>query len=157
MAGKVSVRCEAGSGAVVRRAAEILKREVRERCGARTLAPGARAELKIELKVKAGVGTEGFRIEDAAPGVIRIAGNDPRGVVYGVGKLLRLARFDKGTFEPGAWRGTSVPEKPVRGMYFASHFHNFYHDAPIEKVERYVEELALWGCNTLAVWFDMHH
>jgi hypothetical protein len=42
-------------------------------------------------------------------------------------------------------------------MYFASHFHNFYHDAPIPEVQRYVEELALWGCNALSVWFDMHH
>ena len=24
-------------------------------------------------------------------------------------------------------------------------------------MNRYVEELALWGCNTLAVWFDLHH
>ena len=45
----------------------------------------------------------------------------------------------------------------MRGIYFASHFHNFYHDATIEKVTRYVEELALWGCNALSVWFDMHH
>jgi hypothetical protein len=42
-------------------------------------------------------------------------------------------------------------------MYFATHFHNFYHDAPLPKVERYVEDLALWGCNALSVWFDMHH
>jgi hypothetical protein len=55
------------------------------------------------------------------------------------------------------WRGESVPDKPVRGMYFATHFHNFYHDAPTEKIEEYVEELALWGINVLLVWFDMHH
>ena len=42
-------------------------------------------------------------------------------------------------------------------MYFASHFHNFYHDAPVEAVERYVGELALWGINALMVWYDMHH
>ena len=53
--------------------------------------------------------------------------------------------------------GPAVPRLPVRGMYFATHFHNFYHDAPVEEVERYVEELALWGCNALSVWFDMHH
>ena len=46
---------------------------------------------------------------------------------------------------------------PVRGMYFATHFHNFYHDAPLAEVTRYIEELALWGCNALLVWFDMHH
>ncbi|MCK4601212.1 MAG: hypothetical protein KAU28_02020, partial [Phycisphaerae bacterium] len=73
------------------------------------------------------------------------------------GKFLRSSRFDDGSFTPGDWRGTSLPEMAVRGMYFATHFHNFYHDAPIEKVKRYVEEMALWGCNALCVWFDMHH
>jgi hypothetical protein len=42
-------------------------------------------------------------------------------------------------------------------MYFATHFHNWYHDAPVREVCRYIEELALWGCNLLMVWFDMHH
>jgi hypothetical protein len=50
-----------------------------------------------------------------------------------------------------------VPEKPLRGIYFATHFFNFYHEAPIGEIERYVEDLALWGYNTIFVWFDMHH
>lgn len=98
------------------------------------------------LAIDPTIGPEGFRIEDAPDGV-RIVGNDERGVIYGVGKFLR---------DP-AWRGTSVPKLPVRGIYFATHFHNFYHDAPIELVQRYVEDLALWGINSLTVWFDMHH
>ncbi|MCG3147452.1 MAG: hypothetical protein PCFJNLEI_00892 [Verrucomicrobiae bacterium] len=102
----------------------------------------ARQAGKIELTIQPGIGIEGFRIEDG-----QIIGNDEQGLLYGAGKFLR---------DP-AWRGTSVPEKPIRAIYFASHFHNFYHDAPIEKVCRYIEELALWGCNTLTVWFDMHH
>jgi len=55
------------------------------------------------------------------------------------------------------WRGESVPEKPIRGIYFATHFYNYYHTAPVEQIERYVEELALWGFNTLIVWYDMNH
>ena len=42
-------------------------------------------------------------------------------------------------------------------MYFATHFGNYYHTAPIEEVERYIEDLALWGVNCLVVWYDMHH
>lgn len=42
-------------------------------------------------------------------------------------------------------------------MYIATHFFNFYHCAPIEEVERYIEDLALYGINTLFVWYDMHH
>ena len=50
-----------------------------------------------------------------------------------------------------------MPEKKVRGIYLATHFHNFYHDAPIEEVQQYVEDLGLWGFNTVVVWYDMHH
>ncbi|MCG3147453.1 MAG: hypothetical protein PCFJNLEI_00893 [Verrucomicrobiae bacterium] len=94
------------------------------------------------LRIQPGIGAEGFRIDAAG-----ITGNDERGLLYGVGKHLR---------DP-SWRGTSVPDRALRPVFFASHFHNFYHDAPIEKVCRYIEELALWGCNLLMVWFDMHH
>ena len=48
-------------------------------------------------------------------------------------------------FTAGAWRGTSIPEKPVRGIYFATHFHNFYHDAPVDEVQRYVEDMGPLG------------
>lgn len=48
-------------------------------------------------------------------------------------------------------------KKRIRGMYFASHFYNFYHTAPIEKVYEVIEDLAMQGCNSLLVWFDMHH
>lgn len=100
----------------------------------------------VELTIEPAIGDEGFRIEDGDDGV-RIIGNDERGLIYGVGKFLR---------NPD-WRGTSVPKLPVRGIYFATHFHNFYHDAPVEHVQRYIEDLALWGINSLTVWFDMHH
>jgi len=50
-----------------------------------------------------------------------------------------------------------VPRKQVRGIYFATHFNNFYHDAPVGEIEQYMEELALWGFNSLLVWYDMHH
>jgi hypothetical protein len=84
-------------------------------------------------------------------------GRDDRGLVAGVGKFLRTSRFDARGFTPGTWRGTSVPAKPDRGIYFATHFLNYYHSAPIPEIERYVEDLALWGTNELVVWYDMHH
>ncbi len=115
------------------------------------------ATADVVLDVQAGIGEEGFRIEGEAGGPVRITGNDGRGLIYGVGKFLRDSRLEQDAFTPGTWRGVSVPQKKVRGMYFATHFHNWYHDAPIEDIVRYVEDLALWGCNALTVWFDMHH
>ncbi len=44
-----------------------------------------------------------------------------------------------------------------RAVYFANHFYNYYHAAPVEELCDYLESLALWGQNTLALWFDMHH
>ena len=134
----------------------LFRRKIAERCGAAMCADDA-AELTVALEIRPGIGSEGFCIEDVGHGDITIAGNDARGLLYGVGKFLRTATLREGELIPGDWRGVSVPEKPVRGIYFASHFHNFYHDAPIEKVERYVEELALWGYNVISVWFDLHH
>lgn len=44
-----------------------------------------------------------------------------------------------------------------RSVYFANHFYNYYHAAPVEEICEYLESLALWGQNTLGLWFDMHH
>lgn len=74
------------------------------------------------------------------------------------GRFLRLSRFDgRGGFVPFEGELDFTPKKKLRGMYFATHFANFYHSAPIEKVYEVIEDLALRGCNSLLVWFDMHH
>lgn len=74
------------------------------------------------------------------------------------GRFLRLSRFDgNGGFVPFEGKLDFTPKKKLRGMYFATHFDNFYHSAPLEKVFEVVEDLALRGCNSLLVWFDMHH
>ncbi|HUW31917.1 MAG TPA: hypothetical protein VM223_09920 [Planctomycetota bacterium] len=134
------------------KAGSLLRRTVGERCGT-----NAESDRTIVLAIEPGIGAEGYRISNGPNGEVVIAGNDGRGLIYGVGRFLREASYEAGRFVPGIWRGTSVPVKPVRGIYFASHFHNWYHDAPVADVCRYVEELALWGCNALCVWFDYHH
>ena len=143
-------------GPVVENTGKVFARQVQQRCEAKVVTGGA-APLTVELAVEKGICAEGFRIEDRKGGGVRIVGNDERGLVAGVGKFLRTSRYDKGGFTPGTWRGTSVPQKPVRGIYFATHFNNFYHEAPVDEIQRYVEDLALWGLNELVVWYDMHH
>jgi len=134
--------------------AEAFARQVRARSGDAGV-PAARRS--VELNIDSSLGAEAFAISDGSGGSVRVSGGDRRGVLYGVGKLLRESRFEPGRFVPGTWRGRSRPAKPVRGIYFATHFYNFYQTAPVGEIERYVEELALWGMNTLAVWYDMHH
>lgn len=136
------------------RLAALVTRQFNERAG--VVVSCMQGEYRLLLDQQPGIGAEGYCIEDA-PGGVRIVGNDARGLLYGIGKFLRACRFDDGVFTPGAWRGVSVPTRAFRTIYFATHFHNFYHAAPINEVTRYIEDLALWGYNGLCVWFDMHH
>jgi hypothetical protein len=140
---------------VVKRLGQVFVRQIQQRCEAKVCLQG-KAPVKVEMALGAGIGKEGYRIEDGQAGV-RITGNDERGLVAGVGGFLRMSRYDNGGFTSGGWRGTSVPSRPNRGIYFATHFHNFYHEAPVPDIEKYVEDLALWGFNELVVWYDMHH
>lgn len=141
-------------GSVVAKIADLFTRQVERRCAARVVVQGE-TPFTVELAIEPGLGAEGYQIADGSPGTLRIVGHDERGLLYGVGKFLRTSRYDQGGFTPGAWRGAARPQKPLRGIYCATHFHNFYHDAPVDEVERYIEELGLWGYNTVLVWYDM--
>ncbi len=155
------LRVDAKRTPLVAKTVEILKREFAERSILEMVDTHTRKnDCDLILDICPDIGTEGFHIKQAEDGKGRlITGNDERGLLYGVGKYLRGCSFGDTAeeFRHSSWEGVSVPKRPVRGIYFATHFHNFYHDAPLEKIKRYVEELALWGCNALSVWFDMHH
>jgi hypothetical protein len=137
---------------MVEKTLEIISRKLAER-GGPALAKSDRPDLTLAIRPE--VGAEAFEIARDGD-AWRVSGGDERGLLYGVGKFLRGCRFGDGVTYAGP-AGTFAPKLPVRGMYFATHFFNFYHEAPLEQVERYVEDLALWGCNALSVWFDMHH
>lgn len=150
----VRVELQAPSDAGQQKALAVFSRIVKERAGLEVVSA---KDAPLKFGFRTDIGTEGFSVEDDAGKTIKVSGNGMPGLMAGVGKLLRTARLESGVFEPGKWRGVSVPKMPVRGIYFATHFFNWYHVAPIDEVRKYVEELALWGCNTLDVWFDMHH
>jgi hypothetical protein len=140
---------------LTKRIAGILANRIEERCGAHVSTTGD-GELDIYLAIRSGIGSEGFKISDHRKGGIDIIGNDERGLLYGVGRLLHMSTYssERG-LTPGQWRGVSVPAKPVRGMYLATHFRNYYAEAPIDEVKRYIEDLSLWGVNSYLVWFGM--
>ena len=76
----------------------------------------------------------------------------PWSLFCGIARCIRNAALCRAGFV-----GREFPEKPFRGMYFATHFHNFYNDAPMEEIHKIMEDLALWGQNVLCVWYDFHH
>jgi len=150
----VNIHLPRKAGAVTQRVADILAARLQEYAGVK-IVTSRKADLHVYLGIQPGIGLEGFNISDGPRGGVNILGNDERGLLYGVGKFLHTSTFDGHGFTPGSWRGISVPKLPVRGMYLATHFQNFYEEAPIEEVERYIEDLSLWGVNSYLVWFGI--
>ena len=151
---ELNVVVEGKSSPVLRNIAGILRRQISRRCNAIVqLNETSQAKLTVELSIQPDIKSEGFRIEDGKTGTIRILGGDARGVLYGVGKFLRTARYDSKGFTPGKWRGKSSPKGIVRAVYLATHLNNYYESAHISEVKRYIEDLGLWGYNTILVHY----
>ncbi len=150
-ASTVRVLLPRDAGAVAQSAARVLGRHIEQRSDARVVSDRD-AGCTIEFDLNPRIGAEGFRILDGPAGSVRILGGDERGLLYGAGKLLRTSRYEGG-FTPGDWRGASQPDGDLRGIYLANHFNNYYEAAPAEDLERYVEDLALWGYNLLSLGF----
>jgi len=106
---------------------------------------------RLVLNVEPSLAAEAFRIREDGRATV-IEGGSPLGLLYGVGKFLRTSRFE-GAFTASPWRGVSAPRGSLRGMYFATHFHNWYHVAPENEITRYVEDMALWGVNAIKTAF----
>jgi len=145
---QVEVRLPDNPGSVVERIYSVFSRVIRERTG---IEPSRSKDGMIVFGLRAGLGEEGYEIADGGNGEILITGNDERGLLYGVGAFLRASRYEPGRFTPGAWRGKSTPASPLRMAYLASHTGNWYENAPTEAVQRYIEELGLWGYNGIMV------
>ena len=151
----LTIRLTAARSPMLDNVVEILATRIQERSGVKA-ETSRKADCSIELSIQEGIGKEGFRIAETTPGAVRIVGNDNRGLLYGVGKFLRSNTYNLDSFLLGCWRGASVPEKPLRGVCTMPHFFNFYHAAPIEHVQRYMEDLALWGFNLIVFGLDPH-
>lgn len=155
------------------RVAGIMARQIRQRCNATVNLPSTSGEattqasdaaltIHVQLAILKSVGAEGFSIADSASATggrettIVISGGDIRGLLFGAGKFLRSSRFDgpaSGPFIAGSWRGTDAPRlrNSFRAAYFAVHYNNFYAAAPVDALTTYIEDIALWGVNTLVV------
>ena len=129
----------------------IIRQRVAERSGIVATSGDERHDstsCRLYLDIRADIGAEGYAIEEAGDGV-RIIGNDRCGLLAGVGRFLHYATYAEGELTPAPWRGVSLPECAVRGMYFALH-ENWYSYASRPEVSRYIEDLGLWGLNTIA-------
>ncbi len=146
---EIPVRVKAPDDPIVARTFSILKDRIEQRCPVKVVKVDS--EAQVVLTVDDRLTAEAFRIDETRSAV-RVAAGSPRGLLYGIGKFLRTSQYHE-TFHPSSWRGTSVPDGSLRGMYFATHFHNWYHQASEPEIARYIEDLALWGVNAVKVAF----
>ena len=96
-------------------------------------------------------GAEGFRVQ-AVDGSVVVAGNDERGVLFGVGWLLRKMRMQRGrTLEVDDGLSVSTaPKYPLRGHQLGFRPKvNSYDGFTVAMWEQYIRDLAVFGTNAI--------
>ncbi len=114
---------------------------------------GQLAGLDDRLKgLDAAKGAEGFRIkvDASAPGVL-VVGNDTRGVLFGVGRLLRELRMTRGKVAvPADFALSTAPKMAIRGHQLGYRPKtNSYDGWDIDQWEQYYRELIVFGLNAV--------
>jgi hypothetical protein len=113
------------------------------------------AERGVSIAEPAGRGAaEGYRIGvagDGAAPVVWVAGNDARGTVFGVGRLLRELRIERTRVAlPAEFREESAPRSAIRGHQIGYRPKtNSYDGWTVAMWEQYVRDLVVFGCNAV--------
>jgi hypothetical protein len=129
------------------KAVSMLIEEVDKRSGIRWETGTAAVTIGIAL----GAGpAEGYRIETSRRGVT-VTGNDARGVLFGVGRLLRELRMARGSVQiPDGFAETSAPRYPLRGHQLGYRPKSNTYDAwSVPAFEQYIRDLAVFGSNAV--------
>jgi hypothetical protein len=100
-------------------------------------------------------GGEGYRVAvnagaGSAPALL-VLGADARGVLFGVGRLLREARMTRGSLRvPAALSVTSTPRVALRGHQLGYRPKTNAYDAwDVPMWEQYIRDLAIFGSNAI--------
>ncbi len=100
-------------------------------------------------------GAEGYRIivnaaARAAPTVL-VLGSDPRGVLFGAGRLLRELQMARGSVQvPAAFSIVSTPQVALRGHQLGYRPKTNSYDAwDVPMWEQYIRDLAIFGTNAI--------
>ena len=93
---------------------------------------------------------EGFRLRSGGAQVV-IAGNDPRGVLFGIGYLLRHMHMNPGKITlDDDLSVTTAPKYPLRGHQLGYRPKTNSYDAwDLPQWEQYYRDLAVFGCNAV--------
>ncbi len=95
-------------------------------------------------------GAEGFRVQIIANTVV-VAGNDPRGTLFGIGWLLRHLHMDRDVLDaPGDLKIATEPKYPLRGHQLGYRPKtNSYDGWSVPVWEQYIRDLAVFGTNAI--------
>jgi hypothetical protein len=146
----------AQASALERKAAGVLREEVERRSWVqwRVSAPRPPGDLPV-IEIRRGRGpAEGYRLETDLRGgkpEVVITGNDARGVLYGVGGLLRALEIDREKVSlPRALNIVTAPRLPLRGHQLGYRPKtNSYDGWDLAKWEQYIRDLAVFGTNAI--------
>ncbi|MGD9720702.1 MAG: hypothetical protein AB7O59_16135 [Pirellulales bacterium] len=106
--------------------------------------------LAAQFAGKPPTAAEGYRIRSVGPRVA-IVGNDERGVLFGIGHLLRKLHMTKDTIVlDDGLSVTTAPKYPLRGHQLGYRPKTNSYDAwDLPQWEQYYRDLAVFGCNAV--------
>jgi len=94
---------------------------------------------------------EGYYLSVTKEGVLLLAPDD-RGILYGVGKLLRLGQYEHNEVSLQVGTISSHPHKKIRGHQLGYRPKTNAYDAwTKEQFETYIQDLALFGANSIEI------
>jgi hypothetical protein len=110
--------------------------------------PRTAAALK---RVAAPGGAEGYRVLTEQGPTVLVVGNDARGVLFGVGRLLRELRLERFAARlPAGFQEASAPKVPLRGHQLGYRPKtNSYDGWNLAQWEQYYRDLAVFGTNAI--------
>jgi len=141
-----------------RKAIQFLTQEVKRRSGVEWRRAGeAPADKPAVILTTGGRGApEGYSLAVQSSGkqpAVVIEGNDVRGRLFGIGRLLRSLSFSRGavTLDPDL-HITSAPQVAVRGHQLANRPKSNSYDAwDKARFEQYLRDLIIFGANALEI------
>lgn len=137
-----------------RKAVEMLRDEVERRAGVRWAQAVARAAagpvISVGQSSSAPSAAESFR-NQAAGGSVSVEGRDARGVLFGVGHLLRNLDMRRGRVTiDAAYSMATSPETALRGHQLGYRPKTNSYDAwTLPMWEQYIRDLAVFGTNAI--------
>ncbi|MEA1673154.1 hypothetical protein [Nitrospirillum sp. BR 11163] len=136
-------------------AVDMLVDEVRKRTGIAWRQVSVAPDVPARIVITHAVGKpEGYRLTTRLQGqqtVLTIAGNDSRGVLFGIGHLLRTLSMTPGHVALDQPLNLSTsPGQPVRGHQIGYRYKNNTYDAwTLPQFEQQIRDLAVFGANAV--------